>query len=254
MKKTKTKNPIVAVAQIRYFGSPEKHNLAQIKKYITRAGKAKADIICFPESCVHKTDFLKLEDGLIKEIQQSCAENNIWAIITDSFIKKKVNYKISLLINRQGKIKGEYKKINLYHDNDTVAGDKIFVYQTDFAKIGIAICWDLAFPKLFSQMKKAGAEIVFCPSKWCYENSAHKKDHQQRELNLLKSLILSRAFENLFFMVYASPLTKQKDLISYSAIAGPHHILKEIQNKEGLILERLNLKELQKFSRLYPSK
>ena len=85
--KTKTKNPIVAVAQIRYFDTPEKHNVAKIKKYIALAAKAGADIICFPETCVHKTDFLKIDSELIKEIRKACKENNIWAIITDTFKK-----------------------------------------------------------------------------------------------------------------------------------------------------------------------
>ncbi len=250
----KAKNPVVATAQIRYFDTPEKHNVAKIKKYIALAARSKADIICFPETCVHKTDFLKINSNLIKEIRNACKENNIWAIITDTFKQKNVLYKMSLLIDRQGKIRGNYKKINLYGESSVTPGRKIFVYKTDFAKIGIVICWDLAFPEIFSKMKKAGAEIVFCPSKWSYEDIAHEKDHKIRELNLLKSLILSRAFENLFFLVYANPLLQIPELISYSAIAGPHRILKDIKDKEGLIVQEINLKEIKKFSKIYPNK
>ena len=189
-RKAKTKNPVIAVAQIRYFDTPEKHNVAKIKKYIVAAAKAGADIICFPETCVHKTDFLKFDSNLIKDIRESCKENNIWAIITDAFIGKGAHYKMSLLIDRQGKIRGNCKKINIY-DDAVKAGKKIFIYRTDFAKIGIAICWDLAFPEIFSKMKKSGVEIVFCPSKWCYEDKAYKKDHKSKESALLKSLIIS---------------------------------------------------------------
>ncbi len=252
--KAKTKNPVIAVAQIRYFDTPEKHNVAKIKKYIALAAKARADIICFPETCVHKTDFLKIDSELIKGICKACKENNIWTIITDAFIKKRVHYKMSLLINRQGKIKGNYKKINLCDDSGATPGSKIFVYKTDFAKIGIAICWDLAFPEIFSNLKKAGAEIVFCPSYWFYEDITHEKDHKARELNLIKSLILSRAFENLFFLAYVSPVTKEPNLIAYSAIVGPHRILKDIKDGEGLILQKINLKEIKKFSKVYPNK
>lgn len=242
------------MAQIRYFDTPEKNNVAKIKKFIARAAKAGADIICFPETCIHKTDFLKFNHQLIKEIRASCKEHNIWAIITDTFKESRVSYKMSLLIDREGKIRGNYKKINLYGDTGARPGKKIFVYQTDFAKIGIAICWDLAFPELFSRMKKAGAEIVFCPSYWCYENGVHKNDPKVREINLLKSLILSRAFENLIFIAFASPLSRKSDLISYSAIVGPHLILKNSQDKEGLIISKINLKEIRKFSKIYPNK
>lgn len=249
-----TKNPVIAIAQIRYFDTAEKHNVAKIKKYIGIAAKARADIICFPESCVHKTSFLKFDDKLVKAICLACKKNNIWAIITDNFKIKGTEYAMSILIDRQGKIKGNYKKINLYGDDGVSPGNKVFVYQTDFAKIGIAICWDLAFPEIYEKMKKKGAQIVFNPSYWCYEDKAHAKDHKARELALIKSLITSRAFENLIFVAYVNPLVQRKDLISYSTIVSPHRILKDIKDKEGLIVQEVDLREIKKFSKLYPNK
>ena len=250
MKKEARKNPIIALAQIKYYDTAEKHNVEKIKKYIRLAKKKNADIICFPETCIHKTDYLSLNNKLVKEIQKTCKNNSIWSIVTDSFIINKKPYKIALLIDREGKIRGKYKKINLY-DDETKRGKKIFIFQTDFAKIGISICWDLAFPDLFRKMKKRGAEIIFCPSKWCYEASVHKKDPKQMELILLKSIIISRAFENLFFVALCNPVTNQKDLISYSAIASPHRIIKEIKDKEGMIVSKINIREIKKFSKIY---
>jgi predicted amidohydrolase len=246
----KKKMPIIALAQIRYSGED---NLGKIKKYIKLAKKNKADIICFPESCVSKFEYLSVDDELIKEIQEACRKNSIWAIITDCFVFKEETYKTALLINRKGEIKGNYKKINLY-DDDTKEGKKIFVYRTDFAKIGIVICWDLAFPDLFKKMKKEGAEIIFCPAHWCYENKEYKNDHKNKELILLKSMLMSRAFENLNFVALCNPLLNRKDLISYSAISSPHEILAEIKDKEGMITAKLNLNETKKFSRIYPGK
>lgn len=252
-KKSLRKNPIIAVAQIRYYDSPEKHNLKKIKKYISLAKQKNAEIVCFPETCIHKTEHLNMNHLLIKEIQKSCRENSIWCIVTDSFIVKRIPYKMALLIDRKGNIRGKYKKINLYDDSGK-PGKKIFVFQTDFAKIGIAICWDLAFPKLFQHMKQSGAEIIFCPSKWCYETVAHQRDPKKRELKLLKSLIISRAFENLVFMALINPVMDKKGLVSYSAIACTHHIITDILDKEGLITAKLNLKEIKKFSKIYPHK
>jgi len=249
------KNPVIAVAQIRYFDTAEKNNIAKIKRYIRRAGKAGADIICFPECCVHRGSALKLNHEFIQAICLACKENNIWAIVTDEFEIKGTSYTMSILVDRKGEIKGRYRKINLYGDGKTVTpGKRIFVFKTDFAKIGIAICWDMAFPELFMKMKKKGAQIVFIPSHWAYEYKAYKEKHKMRELALIKSLISSRAFENLIFVASANPLTREPDLVSYSAIASPHRILKDIQDKEGLIVQRINLREIKKFSKLYPNK
>jgi len=247
------KNPIIAVAQIRYFDTKEKHNVAKIKKYIAKAAKAKADIILFPETCIHKYNYLKFDDLLIKEICQACKTNKIWTIVTDTFTQNRRHYKISLLIDRQGKIRGRYKKINLC-DDEVTPGSKIFTYQTDFAKIGIVICWDLAFPELFAKMKKAGAEIIFIPSYWCYEQPAYAKNHKEKEKQLLKSLLMSRAFENLFFVAYSNPLPGEPDVVSYSAIVGPHRVIKDITTKEGMITSQVNLKEIKKFTKIYPNK
>ena len=38
-------------------------------------------------------------------------------------------------------------------------GKKIKVFETDFGKIGIVICWDLRFPYLFKKMKEKEIKI-----------------------------------------------------------------------------------------------
>ena len=66
----KRKNPIIALAQIVYYDTGERHNIAKIKKYIKLAKKRKADIICFPESSISKTDSLSFNHKLIREIKE----------------------------------------------------------------------------------------------------------------------------------------------------------------------------------------
>lgn len=247
----KQRKAIIAAAQMKYFDISRKNNVEKIKRYIRRAKKVGADIICFPESCVHKTETLYFNDTLIREIREECKKNSIWCIITEDLeIKKKKKYNTAMLIDRKGNIKGNYKKINLYGD-ELLAGSKIKVVKTDFAKIGFAICWDLAFPDLFKKLKKAGAEIIFCPSMWEYEPKAHNERKKEREIKILESLILTRAFENLCFVILCNPVTQSKLLVSYSAIASPHRILKSIVGKEGLIYTKINLNELKKAKKIY---
>ena len=238
------KRPRIALAQIKYFDIHPKHNLEKIKKYIIKAKKQGADIICFPETCVHKTERLHLRHQMIKEIMETCRENSIWCIITEELIFKKKVYNTSILINREGKI--------LFPEKPGW-NQEVHVFTTDFAKIGIAICWDLAFPIMFKKMKERGAEIVFCPSKWWYETKAHKKRHAEIETKLLESLVISRAFENIFFVGICNPVLDSKYQISYSAIADPHKILKRIIGKEGLIIADIDIPEIKKLHRIYDS-
>jgi len=248
------KRPRIALAQIRYFDLNKKNNLDKILDFIKEAKRLKADIVCFPETCMLKEKYLDFKHGFLKEIQKACKENEIWCIITEDFMFSSGLYNTSILIDRAGKIKGTYKKMKLYAEKGVSPGKRVKVFETDFGKIGIAICWDLAFPKLFRKMKDLGAQIVFCPSQWAYEVKAHDKSHQKRELELLKSIIRARAFENLFFVGFCSPLRDEKDLICYSAICSPHRIVKEIYDDEGIIYADLPLTEIKVFEKIYPGK
>lgn len=248
----------IALAQIKYFDTSKRNNVEKIKKYIRLAKKAKADIICFPESCVHKTDILHSNHKLVKEIREECKKNSIWCILTEDLrmnkllgIRKK-EYNVAMLIDRNGNIKGHYKKIHLYGDT-TSPGKKVYVFKTDFAKIGIVICWDIAFPELFKEMKKKGAEIVFCPAQWWYETKEHSSQHMKREINLLESLIIARAFENIFFVAICNPVQDSKYQVSYSAIASPHRILNKIVGKEGMITAEIDLNKINKLTKIYRS-
>lgn len=250
------KRPVVALAQIKYFDIHKKNNLEKIKHYIMLSKKNNADIVCFPESCLHKTDALSIKDPIIKSIQEECKKHKIWAIITEDILLrrmlKKKPYNLAILINREGKISGTYKKIHLY-DDDTHPGNKTKLFKTDFGKIGIAICWDLAFPELFRKMKKGGAQIVFCPSQWAYEQKAHKSEHKKREVELMRSMVLSRAFENGYFVAIVNPVREYEPIqVSYSAIVSPHKIIKEIIDKEGLIISEIDFKEIETYHKLYP--
>jgi predicted amidohydrolase len=244
------KRPIIAIAAIRYYDIKKTNNIEKILKYISLAKKKHADIICFPESCITKSRSIFINHKHIKSIQESCKKNTIWCIVTEDTEFKKKRYNSSILIDRKGKIKGSYQKINLYGDN-VLPGKKIKVFQTDFARIGIAICWDLTFPGLFSAMRKKGAEIVFCPAQWNYDKPVHKSKHKYFEIQLLRSMTLARAHENLFYVALCNPLLKSKTQVSYSAIADPHRILKELIDKEGIITAEINLAEIRKVRKYY---
>lgn len=245
----KRRNPVIAVAPIRYYDIHKTHNVEKIRRCIREAKRARSDIVCFPESCIKKKGTVLITDTSIKRIREECRKNSIWCIITEDITAGKT-YNTSVLIDRSGKIKGSYRKINPYGERVS-PGNKVRVFQTDFARIGIAICWDLTYPGLFLEMRKKGAEIVFCPAQWGYDEISHKSMHKKREIELLRSMVLARAHENVFYVALCNPLMEDKRQVSYSAIASPHRILKELIDKEGLITAEVDLKEIRKFRKFY---
>lgn len=249
-KKILKKKPVIAIAAIRYFDIVKKHNVKKITTMIAQAKKKGADIVCFPESCITKSGDLLLDDPLILQIREACKQHKIWCIVTEDVRVGGKTYNTSLLIGRDGKVSGHYEKINLYGDK-TLAGNRVKVFKTDFAKVGIAICWDLSYPGLFTEMKKKGAEIVFCPAMWNYDLASHKHSHKKRETELLRAMVLARAHENILYIALSNPLMKAKSQVSYSAISDPHSILKELVDTEGIITAPVNIAEIRKFRKFY---
>lgn len=76
------------------------------------------------------------------------------------------NYNVASIFDRKGKICGEYRKTHLpcYEKWQITEGEDIQVFQLDFGKVGIAICYDMMFQELTQVQALKGAEIIFHPT------------------------------------------------------------------------------------------
>ncbi len=75
-------------------------------------------------------------------------------------------YNIAAIFDRKGRIVGEYRKTHL-PANETwqcAAGDSLDVFELDFGKIGICICYDMMFPETVRVLSLKGAEVIFHPT------------------------------------------------------------------------------------------
>lgn len=218
--------------------------IRDIKKYMQLAKRRNVDIVCFPEGSVYAG--LKKNKAIISQIKESCKTYKIWCIVVLYLKEKKYAYNSALLIDDKGKVSGKHKKVHVLGDGPEISpGSKFDIYQTPFCKVGIAICWDISNPKAIYSMAKKGAKIVFCPMYWCYDEWAHRKNHRKFEKRILESLILARAYESMVYIVFCNPIDRNENrLTSYTAIAEPHRIIKEIFDKEGMIISKIDLKYL----------
>lgn len=81
----------------------------------------------------------------------------------------------SLLISPQGQLAEFYDKIHMfdvtlpngeiYHESASYKpGERAVVATSDFAIIGLSICYDLRFPALYRYLAQAGAEMISVPA------------------------------------------------------------------------------------------
>ena len=134
----------------------------------------KADLIVLTEfvysqnvQCTFEEGALSLSDEPIKKFQMKAKEYGVY--ITFSIIEKRGGrlHNTALLIDRRGKIAGTYRKTHLTlfeYEAGIVPGEEIPVFETDFGKVGIAICWDMFFPETSRIYHLKDADIICNPT------------------------------------------------------------------------------------------
>lgn len=266
--KEEMKNPRIAVVQFEIKQFDPDANLAKAEKFI-REASSKADIIVFPEDFVtgptmRKKEFVDFDGKYLTHFQKLAKRYSI-AIVPGSIIEGDEYggwYNTTYYIDKKGKVKGRYRKVNLWHPErySLTPGNQYTVFNTEFGKIGLIICWDLIFPEIFRRMLLRGVNIVICPSFWCKSDAGIGIKHNPNsEQVLVNSLCQARAFENEIVMVYSNAAgnftaSKSKDeLIGQSQIAIPFKgNLKSLEhNREEMFIQEVNLQVLNDAERVY---
>ncbi|MCX8156698.1 MAG: carbon-nitrogen hydrolase family protein [Verrucomicrobiae bacterium] len=78
----------------------------------------------------------------------------------------RVVYNTAVLVDRQGRLAGKYRKTHLPREEweaGITPGDEYPVFQTDFGRVGLIICYDLQFPEPSRALAARGAELLVLP-------------------------------------------------------------------------------------------
>lgn len=114
-------------------------------------------------------------------------------------------------ISTTGAILGQYTKKNLWGPTErqhlTSSGRTSHpVIDTPLGKIGLLICWDLAFPEAFRELVMQGAKMVILPTFWTLSDAsdAGLRHNPTAEALFVNSALVTRAFENTAAIVFAN--------------------------------------------------
>src|SRR5690606_27686717 len=92
--------------------------------------------------------------------------NNLYIVAGLLEREGEVVYNTSVLIDRKGNLVGKYRKTSLPReeiDGGITPGTSFPVFDTDFGRIGMMICWDVFFPEPARALAQQGAEVIFLP-------------------------------------------------------------------------------------------
>ena len=176
--------PPVKVALVQLLNTDDKaYNLAHARELIDRAAADGADMVCLPEMfcCEYRNrSFVANQEPRGGEawtmLSEAARENGVWLIggtIPESDGGRL--YNTCFVFDRSGEQRARCRKIHMF-DIDVeggqrfkesatfTPGDEICVFETEFGRIGVCICFDMRFPELARIMSMDGAWAVFCPA------------------------------------------------------------------------------------------
>jgi predicted amidohydrolase len=107
-------------------------------------------------------------------------------------------FNCSILFDRSGQLIAQYRKIHLFgygsrEQELLTPGERTTVVDTDFGRVGLAVCYDLRFPEQFRLMTDSGAEGFLVASAWPHPR-----------IEAWNTLLRARAIENQAYMLAAN--------------------------------------------------
>lgn len=223
---------------------------------------------CLSSSRTHQRAVLTSEDQdiTLSTLRDAAAKRGVWVLIgslgltTDDADGRFANR--SFLITPTGDIAARYDKIHMFDvdlgDGESFResdgyrpGDQAVVAQTDFAPVGMSICYDLRFPYLYRDLAQAGAQILTVPAAF----------HPVTGAAHWHVLLRARAIETGCFVVAPAqtgthPTTRGKPRQSYghSLVVAPWgDVLADGGTDAGIVFADIDLKQVAEARKRVPS-
>jgi predicted amidohydrolase len=247
----------IALVQFNIAQSDPIKNLERMDHFVHRAKEQGADLVVFPEDSVcgplqGQLGFVAHAAEYLAHFQALAAKHLIdivpgtWTVAENGLHYNQAHY-----INSDGSLAGTYRKINLWETEKPhiTPGSLASVFLTRFGRVGLIICWDIAFPALFAEMVAQAVELVISPTYWSFTEPSAVVEVVDDEILLIDSLCTTRAFENNILFAYCNaagtlitPAGKTV-LSGRSQITHPLNkvVVKAENNDEELLFARLVL-------------
>lgn len=230
-------------------------NVRTVKAYLEKIKDENPDFVILPEMfcCPYQTEnfpiYAEKEGGPVWQQLSGYAKQYGIYLIGGSMPEKDAEgnvYNTSYIFDREGKQIGKHRKVHLFDidvkggqtfkESDTLtAGDSDAVFDTEFGKIGVMLCFDIRFPELSRMMVNDGVKVIFVPAAF---NMTTGPAHWELSFR-------TRALDNQIYMVGCAPARD----VSAGYISWGHSIVTDpwgrvtgmLDENEGILLAELDM-------------
>ncbi len=250
-------------------------NLEVTLRYFREAAEQGARFVLTPEvtNCIstsraHQQEVLQpeAEDITLAALRGEARNKGLWLLIGSLGLKTEdpdgrfANR--SFLINPEGQIVARYDKIHMFDvqidAQETFResagyrpGTQAVVARTDFATIGMTVCYDMRFPMLHNALARKGAEILTSPAAFSpVTGAAH-----------WHALLRARAIENGCFVLapaqtgeHASAKNRTRRTYGHSLVVSPWgEVQMDAGEAPGVYMMDIDMEQVSEARRKVPS-
>ena len=219
----------IALCQLRTELELEE-TMTKAHRMVTEATRSGAEIVALPEmfNCPYDRAYFKRFAALGHEAAVSAMSS--WArelgilLVGGSVPETEGDqiYNTCFVFDQQGRQIARHRKVHLFdvdlpgmrfkESNTFTPGEDITVFDTEYGRMGCAVCFDVRFPELFRTEMLRGSLVQFLVAEWTEE-----------KVLVWDIMNRSRAIENLCYLSCTSPggVIDGVQYSGHSAVYGP---------------------------------
>lgn len=154
-------------------GATVEGNMAMMAKIIDRAAEHRPDMVVLSENYVDRSVRGTLEQlsqtvpgPATQMLANKARQYKTWIVTTLHEIENDLVYNTAVVIDREGRLAGKYRKIHLAleeGERGITPGSDYGIFRTDFGTIGVLTCWDNWFVESARTLRLKGAEMLVLP-------------------------------------------------------------------------------------------
>jgi predicted amidohydrolase len=148
-------------------------SVEQFCRLVEEAGNQKPDIVCLPEGITvvsTSQTYAQVSEPVPGPTTRRLGDlaSKLGSYVVAALYERsgRIVYNTAVLIGRDGRLVGTYRKTHLPREEweqGITPGEAYPVFDTDFGRVGIMICWDLQFPEPARALAAQGAEVILLP-------------------------------------------------------------------------------------------
>jgi predicted amidohydrolase len=131
------------------------------------------DLVVLPEVIVNgqAPDPMPFEGRIGEAFAQAARRHRCYIVVSLFLLEKGKKFNAAVLVDRRGAVAGIYRKLHLAvvtgsdsMEAGATPGKEVPVFECDFGKLGLQVCFDMEFDYGWDELARQGAELVAWPT------------------------------------------------------------------------------------------